>query len=237
MFMLGNLDLDAAPRIAVPLRDAAPRPAADALRAAGADIVELRIDEFEDQRPGNIAAHAAAYPGIPVIATIRLAAEGGGWTGPPEDRAPLFRAALPHAAALDVELQSGTALEEAAQAARAAGARLIVSHHDFEKTPPEEELRGIVTRARAAGADLVKIAARCASRDDIHVLARLLLGHPGVPMIVIGMGAESRLTRICFPALGSRLTFAAWDRPSAPGQLGLQDTRALLDALYAPPAS
>jgi 3-dehydroquinate dehydratase-1 len=103
---------------------------------------------------------------------------------------------------------------------RAADKLVVVSHHDFERTPAYDELADVAGRAVAAGADIVKIATHIAEDADIGVLSRLLTEGPARSMVVIGMGEKGLPTRLLFPRQGSLFTFAAkGERASAPGQL------------------
>jgi 3-dehydroquinate dehydratase type I len=117
-------------------------------------------------------------------------------------------------------------LKEIRSAARAAGCRLILSHHDFRRTPPLEKLRAIVARGLSLGADLVKVA--CLVNSG-RAAARLLsiLAEPRFQkrVLVTGMGKKGRIVRIAAPLLGSPFTYAApvRGRGTAPGQLALAE--------------
>ncbi|HQL53981.1 MAG TPA: type I 3-dehydroquinate dehydratase, partial [Phycisphaerae bacterium] len=67
--------------IVVPIVSAAV-PLADQVRAAqaaGADVVELRVDRIGDV--AAVEALLAQSRSVPLIITVRSAAEGGAWTG------------------------------------------------------------------------------------------------------------------------------------------------------------
>ena len=78
------------------------------------DIVEVRVDLIGPYEPHSPHAepvwleHAQAIEarGLPVVVTVRLAAEGGKWKQPDELRLPLFEVALRHLAAADIEMHS-----------------------------------------------------------------------------------------------------------------------------------
>ena len=218
---LGDLELiPGRPLVAVSFTDADSRDDVAAARKAGVAIAELRIDLLARLTADYVALQAERLAGLPMLATIRLAEEGGAWTGDPARRLDLFRAALPYVDGLDIELRDGGALAALAAEVHSAGRLLVVSHHDFEKTPDYAALEEVCRRAAAAGADVVKIAAMVASDDDIATLARLLVEKPAPHLVVIGMGEKGLPTRIAFPAKGSLFTFAAkGDRASAPGQI------------------
>lgn len=236
---LGPLALGPQPRIAVPFDGSATREAVAALRQRGLDVAELRLDLFAERSAAALQARLADFAGLPTLATIRLRAEGGGWDGPEGERLDLYRALLPAVDGVDVEL-AAPIRDEVLAAAREAGRLSIASHHDFAGTPAPEALAEILARGRAAGADVVKIAAAVSGRDDLRALAGLLVAHPDVPMIVVGMGEAALVSRVLFPALGSLLTYAHAGRATAPGQIPFDELRALLARLvpgYPPPSA
>jgi 3-dehydroquinate dehydratase I len=194
--------------------------------AAGAnhdcDIVEIRIDLIGSGTPHWVEhAQAIEAQGLPVIITIRLAEEGGQWKQADEMRLPLFETALRQLPAVDIELCSPILQQVSALASRYQRA-LIVSHHDFQKTPPAEELKKIVTRAANFGA-VVKIATLARTEEDVAVLRSLFEENSPTPLCVLGMGPLGPQTRVEFPKLGSCLTYGYLDAPVAPGQVSARE--------------
>ncbi len=193
------------------------------------DIVELRLDRIGvETADWSDAAHAIEDKGIPVIATLRIPEEGGNWEGADEERRPHLLQALEQCACVDIELRSPLFPELADCAARHNKA-LIVSHHDYEKTPPSSELQEVMTRAALNDRCIVKIAVRVNDASDIERLRDLLINPPvATPLCIIGMGDLGTPTRIEFPKLGSCLAYGHLDESTAPGQLSC---RALADKL------
>lgn len=200
---------------------------ADAV-AAGMDVAEARIDRFASTDPAHVVATLGHFSRNPTVATVRSAAEGGAWRGDEGVRLELYRAALGVVGAVDVEASSTAIVDDVVAAAHAAQRVAIVSFHDFDRTPSEADLVGTVARARDLGADVVKVATMVHGTDDLRTLARVLCTDHGVPLVVIGMGEAGVASRLLFPLLGSRLTFASFGASSAPGQVPLADTVATL---------
>ena len=242
---------------------------------AGADVLELRVDLLEEtgaltaapmdtaaarvleclQGVGEVANGADADVGAPLLLTCRTAAEGG--------RAQLDDAAYGallcsvldgladwaperRPAAIDVEVQRGC-LQWVCEQAHGLGVDVVASFHDFEATPPDEVLEGVLARMADEGADLAKIAVWPTSADDVArllgVCARATAGTgegagPGVPVAAMSMGALGAVSRVA-PAFGSALTFAVVPdeqgeaQASAPGQMPIQDVRRCLELLRA----
>lgn len=228
------------PRIGtVALRRAEPRVVASftdrtspaKLRAAvrrGLSFLEARVDLFESFDAAHVVDCVRRVRAVaPVLATVRSSAEGGKWRRSESSRLALYRSLLPHVDAIDVELEAPIR-RSVVRAARAIRRTVVLSHHDFEETPPAARLDDIVARGAKAGADVVKIAALVRNADDLVTLAALFDRHRSRPLVVIGMGPQGRLTRVLFPAFGSLFTFASLERKTAPGQLGLDETIAEL---------
>ncbi|MBW7866391.1 MAG: type I 3-dehydroquinate dehydratase [Candidatus Hydrogenedentes bacterium] len=224
MTHIGNCELGKRPRVVVALRDGVPRREVESALAAGADIIELRVDLFSSLEPGFPEAECGRFTGIPRLGTLRCAAEGGGWRGSEEERLACFNAILPHVEAVDIELSATDILDRVVEAAHDAGKTVIGSFHDFAKTPDDAHLEETAARADRAGVDILKVAAHCATLEDLRRLAAFTLRREGRPAAVIGMGPAGMPSRIFFPLLGSMLAYTFLGTPSAPGQLNCADT-------------
>jgi 3-dehydroquinate dehydratase type I len=134
----------------------------------------------------------------------------------------LLRAIELGAAFVDVEKESTVAFRaEVMRAAQAKGCRVIISSHDFEKTPPADVLRSTIQRSFREGADYVKIACTVNTPEDNATLLGLLSNPEWQQrLIVVGMGPLGRFSRIMAPILGSPFTFVSSGEGSetAPGQ-------------------
>lgn len=107
--------------------------------------------------------------------------------------------------------------------------KLILSHHDFKRTPSGASLLRLALRMRRAGADIVKIATFARSFSDtfrIIFLAQELLIRR-IPHILIAMGKKGRLSRVLTPQLGGSLMFAPLkaSESNAQGQLTLKELK------------
>jgi len=227
---IGSLVLGNRPRIAVPFTDHATRADVGDALTRGMDVAELRVDLFSHATPDAALATLGLFAGVPTLATVRHADEGGGFRGSEVERLALYRAFVPRVDAIDVEIASEIGGAVIA-AARDAGKLAIASFHDFAKTPDRSALDAIAAKGRALGADVVKIATAVAGTDDLRALARLLLERGDEGWIVIGMGPRGVASRVLFPLLGSLVTYAATGTQTAPGQLGLDELVALLKKL------
>lgn len=181
------------------------------------DIAEVRLDKIGVETDNWLEqSKAIEAAGWPVIFTLRLGAEGGLWRRPDAERLGFFTMALENLAAIDVELQSKL-LPRLAGIARAEGKVLIVSSHDFTKTPSLNALQDLVLEA-SRYATIVKLATMISKPQDVATLQQLLGQDWGVALCVLGMGPAGNETRTLFPRHGSCLTYGYLDKPTAPGQ-------------------
>ena len=201
--------------------------------AAGADVVELRADLFATPDPGAIVAALKRLRagGRPIILTVRSAAEGGGMHADAE-RLAIYRAGLPDADAIDVEIASTALVTDLLPRARAAGVAVILSAHDFTAMPSTAALLALVDRAAALGADITKLAAHAANLDDVRMLLSVTLAARERGIVTMAMGPSGALSRLFYPAAGSLLTYASVGEPTAPGQIPLRELSELLTRFY-----
>jgi len=228
---IGTVPLGLRPAVAVAVNDKPDRRELDACMANGADVVELRIDQFASRDVSYVLDVCKRFEGMPRLATIRASNEGGAWAGSEPERAALYRALLPHTEAVDCELSAPHCAAVVAEA-RKAGVLSIASYHHFTLCPSEQRLQELADKSMDVGADVVKVAAFCSTPEEMRRLARFTLDQADRGVIVVGMGAWAAASRIFFPALGSLLTYTFLGMPSAPGQLNCDDTIHYLSALY-----
>jgi 3-dehydroquinate dehydratase-1 len=190
------------------------------------DIVEVRLDKIQCPADWLERCQSIEARGKPVLLTIRLRSEGGEWLADDTARLKLYEETLTALSAVDVELSSVICPALTRRAAEL-GKVCVVSHHDFQKTPPLAELESIMERARQNGA-VAKIATMIRSQADVETLQSLLTKRGKQPLCVIGMGDAWKETRIAFAKLGSCLTYGYLDKPTAPGQVSAAELSRLV---------
>jgi 3-dehydroquinate dehydratase I len=195
------------------------------------DLVEARVDLFPEQRLEGAGAKACASlesSGTPVLVTIRSASQGGRFTAGENQRLARFRAALAVASWADVEDDATILAEVAALVGARAGGQLVVSHHDFGKTPPLPVLLGWVDACQAAAPRAIaKVATAVKGPEDRAALRELLAQRPE-RTAVIGMAAGDDGLRVELAAAGSLLAYGFVARATAPGQISAEALHARL---------
>jgi 3-dehydroquinate dehydratase/shikimate dehydrogenase len=189
-----------------------------AAAAAGADMVELRIDKLRDQ---NVTSLLLADRILPAIVTCRTVAEGGFSELNNSDRADLLTNAIQHGAAkVDLELKSVGGVH------RFPRAGLIVSYHDFQAEPAN--LPDIIQQMNGIPAAVNKVVWKAKSIDE-NLDALGLLVESKQPTIALCMGEPGIVSRILAKKFGAFLTFASLgiESATAPGQVTISDVRNL----------
>jgi 3-dehydroquinate dehydratase-1 len=190
----------------------------------GADLVELRIDAMKDPDPQEVASliEEIAHP---LIATNRMKEEGGFYEGTEIDRTEILLEAAKYADYVDIELRTE---DKYRSKIIKASKSIIVSYHNFQKTPSVPEILKIVNSEHELG-DLAKFAVMPRNiQDTLKVLE--VLSHVD-NTIGIAMGDLGRYTRVVAPLFGSPITYASLTNESAPGQMDIETTKNIIHSL------
>ncbi|MBN2111397.1 MAG: type I 3-dehydroquinate dehydratase [Methanosarcinaceae archaeon] len=234
MVKIGAFDLDKRPAI-VSVIDDDPAENAKAAKWLGADVLELRLDliNFPDlDEARKTIERIRVNTGLPCIATNRLQSDGGRWEGSEEDRIAVLIDILPFVEAIDIELSADASQRsKVIEAAKAAGATVIVSAHDFNATPSVEEMKRILSRAHEAGADIAKLAVMAKTKQDVLNVLQATADMEK-PVCTIAMGEPGKHSRIVAPCYGSVLTYGAIAKAVAPGQIRIHELKAALEILF-----
>jgi len=200
----------------------------------GATMVELRADLLP---PGaDLASLATASP-LPILLTLRSAAEGGRGPDGGEARRRFFEAAagLP-AALVDLEFERDRELLGGLVPAE----RAVLSLHPRGGVPAdlEETAKGMLS----LGSRLVKVVPEAGCLADTLAVLRLALALSHRPAaqrrgVIFATGAAGVATRLLGPLAAAPVAFAAWGRgrAAAPGQVTPEELLALIGHLRGRP--
>ncbi len=219
----------------------AQNPRESAIQAAreGADAIEIRIDLINHPADSlcQLVRELKETTELPIIATNRMSAEDGQFTGSEEDRIAILLSVLEIADSVDIELRADRKYRDmVVNRAKDLGKRVIVSYHDFSETPDTETMQEILSDCFAAGADIAKLATTPNSYRDALRLLELTLDCAPRSVCIIGMGGFGAHTRLVAPIYGSALAYASVGAATAPGQLKIQELRDMLRLLHQPGA-
>lgn len=207
------------------------------------DMIEWRADFFVDIASTTTVLELArkikenAGP-IPVIFTIRSVHEGGQPIALSDDEALKLNASICRDTSIeyvDYELRNSTAkIHRLRQVATEYSTKIILSYHNFDHTPEENDLWETFKTAESYGADVVKVAVMPKNPEDILTLLSVTLKAKRklkVPVITMSMGGDGALTRVVGGVFGSAVTFAVGRNSSAPGQIAIEDMQSIMEVL------
>lgn len=243
---LRNLNLGTGrPKLAVPITGKTTADilaAVDPIKAADPDVVEWRIDFFEGvtdveqlQQTGQWLR--SALGSIALLTTFRTKGEGGNLELSDADYFKVCENVLAgeFTDALDVErYHDEAAVKNLVKTAHAAKVVVIMSNHDFDKTPAKAEIVKRLTSMVDFGADVAKMAVMPQSADDVLTLLQATNdAHKTLsqPVITMSMGDLGKVSRLAGEVFGSCLSFATVGAASAPGQIALDHLRPELEDL------
>jgi 3-dehydroquinate dehydratase-1 len=208
--------------------------AARDIRKTECDWLELRVDNFFPKV--DILLRAASKLPCPRIVTVRHASEGGASrVMTAKERRALYGDFLVIAALVDIELRWAGSMQDIIRQARDAGVGVILSHHDFRRTPSVGKLRDVARRARDAGADVFKVATMTRDAMELAMLIEFLANEKGdLPLAVMGMGAFGKVSRLALAQAGSCLNYGYLGTPNASGQWPVAVLKARIAELREP---
>ncbi len=233
--------------------------ARDAKLADGSpcDLIEWRIDHYifyvadrirelrEMSLPAEGLRVIREQTDKPVILTMRTSEEGGMLDIIRRDYYTILRDIIENdeicpdmidIEAFDTEDENGfDRVEFITQMAKDSGAAVILSNHDFDKTPEVEEIVKRICTMDKLGADIPKVAYMPQSEEDVYKVieaARVASEYCEKPFIALAMGDEGLPTRICSGQAGTAVTFATVGEASAPGQIEAGRMKAMLTRYY-----
>lgn len=250
-YVIKNVDIGAMPvKTIVPITA---KTAEEALAQAkviadnpNADIAEFRIDLL------NFAADTKQVIALgqqlnqilkdkPMIATIRTANEGGKLAVSDAEYGKIYSAYLkkPFMQLLDIEMfRDAKVVRKVTDLAHEKHVLVVMSNHDFAKTPSEQEIVDRLLKQDQMGADILKIAVMPQSKADVFTLMNATLKvsqHSKKPLLTMSMGRLGTISRIATASSGGSLSFGMIGQASAPGQIDVTQLRQFLQTVQPTP--
>lgn len=243
-----NLKLgEGIPKICVPLvgkTDEEIISEAKGLKGLKLDLIEWRVDHYEGvcelDKVKNILSSLRSEVGeLPILFTFRSKKEGGEREISDEYYAELNKkiAETKMVDLIDVELFTGDEIvKDIVEFAHQNDVKVIMSNHDFFKTPEKEEIIKRLCKMQDMGADLPKIAVMPNTSEDVVTLLaateEMSTKYAKTPIITMSMGGLGLVSRLAGETFGSALTFGAAKAASAPGQISVDKLANILDVMH-----
>jgi 3-dehydroquinate dehydratase type I len=196
-----------------------------------ADLVEVRLDKLRSYHGLAKVARAIERP---IIATNRPLSEKGSFDRSEADRLKILMDAVEGGFEyVDLELSTNK-LDRVIKTFREKGAKIIISHHDYFRTPDPTKLASTLAELQKFKPDVCKIVTTAQKpEDNLTILGLLKAHHQNAPLVSFAMGQTGVWSRLLAPFYGARFTYASLERgqETAPGQSTIAELRRIYEML------
>jgi 3-dehydroquinate dehydratase-1 len=198
------------------------------IKSLGVGLLELRADLFRKLDPAYVKAQVQRRKllKIPLLLTLRNQKEEGAVKICSDElKWHIIITALPFVDMVDIELSSPL-LKQVVILARKLKVKVIISSHYLKGMP--RDLEAILKQALSARADIVKIAARAETFDDVLTMLSFTRRHRQQNLITMSLGPLGAISRLAALMAGSRYTYTFLNQPTASGQVDVKTLKAHL---------
>lgn len=208
------------------------------------DIVEFRADWYDESINNDrlfemLRLIRKLVDAKPVLFTFRTVVEGGVQAIETEEYVRINKAAIESGLIdmVDIELMVGDKeVKELIALAHKNSVVVVISNHDFNKTPDKETLLNRMEKMIELGADIPKVAVMPNSNRDVLTLLDLTdtvsSKYNDYPIVTMSMDGRGVVSRIAGEIFGSAITFGCARKASAPGQIEAGELAVALRILH-----
>ena len=188
------------------------------------DYVEIRFDFLKsEQIPEAIEIIKKDLKKI--VCTLRPKIEGGKFSGNEKERVNILKLIAEYDPfLLDVEFNTLKRNSSLRRYLKSTKTNLLVSWHDFKKTPSSTELKKKMKQMSKFSLN-VKIVCTAKSTDDSNRMLELYGKKGKNNLISFAMGDFGRISRILCLYLGSPYTYVSLGKAIAPGQFSVDEVK------------
>lgn len=217
---------------------------AEVLKGLKLDLVEWRVDYYQNVEDLNMVKEMLVklrkiLKDLPLIFTFRSLKEGGNKEVSIDYYINLNKEIVKsgNIDLIDVELFMGDeVVTDIVESAHSNDVKVIISNHDFDKTPGKEEIINRLCKMQNLKADLPKIAVMPKTTSDVLTLLcatdKMINKYANTPIITISMSRLGVVSRIAGEIFGSAITFGASKVASAPGQIEVNELYKVLNIIH-----
>ena len=188
------------------------------------DYVEIRFDFLKmEQIP--VALEMIKKDLKNIVCTLRPKTEGGKFLGNEKERVAILKLIAEYSPfLLDVEFNTLKKNLSLVKYLNSTKTKLLVSWHDFKKTPSSTELKKKMNQMSKFSPN-VKIVSTAKSTDDSTRMLELYSKKGNNNLISFAMGDFGRISRILCLYLGSPYTYVSLGKAIAPGQFSVDEVK------------
>ena len=161
------------------------------------------------------------------VCTLRPKSEGGLFIGSENERKSILRLIAEYNPfLLDVEFNTIQKDKKLASYLKKSKCKLLISWHDFKKTPNESQLKSRFNKMRKFS-NVVKIVTVAKNVSDASRLLSLYSIKSKNKTVAFCMGDQGKFSRILCLHLGSPFTYVSLGKAIAPGQFSVDEIKSL----------
>ena len=191
------------------------------------DYAEIRFDFLKTEEIPQTLENIK-YELKKVVCTLRPKSEGGKFEGSEKERISILKLIAEYNPfLLDIEFNTIKKNKELAKYLKSTKTKLLISWHDFKKTPKFSELKNKMNLMSKFSHN-VKIVTTAKSAKDSTTTLQLYSQNKKSNLIAFAMGDNGRLSRILCLYLGSPYTYASLGKPIAPGQFSVDEVKKII---------
>ena len=192
------------------------------------DYVEIRLDFLESEEvPKTLEIIKKDLN--KVVCTLRPKTEGGKFTGNEKERISIIKLIAEYNPfLLDIEFNTLNKNKELFKYLKSTKTKLLVSWHDFKKTPKNADLKNKI-KQMSKFSNNVKIVSTAKSTEDSTRMLELYKNKGKNNLISFAMGDFGRISRILCLYLGSPYTYVSLGKAIAPGQFSVDEVKKIIN--------
>ncbi|MDC0438033.1 MAG: type I 3-dehydroquinate dehydratase [Nitrosopumilus sp.] len=192
------------------------------------DYTEIRLDFLKmEQVPSALEIIKKDLNRI--VCTLRPKTEGGKFSGTEKERIAIIKLIAEYNPfLLDIEYNTLKKNKELVKYLKTTKTKLLVSWHDFKKTPKDAELKNQINQMSKFSSN-VKIVSTAKSTEDATRMLELYSKKGKNNLISFAMGDAGRISRILCLYLGSPYTYVSLGKAIAPGQFSVDEVNKIIN--------
>ena len=192
------------------------------------DYVEVRLDFLKIEQIPNVL-EIIKKDLNKIICTLRPTTEGGKFPGNEKERISIIKLIAEYNPfLLDIEFNTLKKDKELVKYLKSTKTKLLVSWHDFKKTPKSSELKNKI-RQMSKFSSNVKIVSTAKSTEDATRMLEMYSKKGKNNLISFAMGDAGKLSRILCLYLGSPYTYVSLGKAVAPGQFSIDEVNKIIN--------
>ena len=192
------------------------------------DYVEVRLDFLKKEQIPK-ALEIIKKDLNKIVCTLRPKTEGGKFEGNEKERISIIKLISEYNPyLLDIEYNTLKKNKELVKYLKSTKTKLLVSWHDFKKTPKNTELQNKIKQMSKFSSN-VKIVSTAKSTDDSTRMLGLYNKRGKNNLISFAMGDLGKISRILCLYLGSPYTYVSLGKAVAPGQFSVDEVNKIIN--------